>query len=53
MKVIVEEKGNSIEFPCLMESTANGNIVLFFKDQEGAVIYGGSMSSPVGKYRED
>lgn len=52
MKVIVEERGNSLEYPYLMKSAFSDLIVLFYGDQEGVVIYGGVGTFPVG-YHSD
>lgn len=46
--MIVEEKGNSIEYPCLMKSKFRDLVVLFLKDQEGVVVYGGGGTLPFG-----
>ena len=52
MKALVEEKDKGIEFPCLMEHTDSGIVVLFSTERVGVVVYGGGgiATIPVGRY---
>ena len=53
MKVLIEEKKDrDIEFPCLMKSKFRDLVVLFLKDQEGVVVYGGCGTLPFGYYSD-
>ena len=47
MKVTVTEKENEkeIKFPCLMKSSASGNIVLFYFHEKGTVVSVGDRST--------